>query len=90
MIIYGALKFYNNVFAESRTQDMHLNQLKLKVNDCLEKSEQSTTNFEPSNDEDLINKVCLDGKLSKIGGRLSLAEKKYNEVKLRIDKVLNE
>ena len=41
-----------------------------------------TTNFEPSNDEDVINNAYLDQKLSKKDGHLSLLENDYNEYKI--------
>ena len=44
---------------------INLNQLKLKVNDTY-KNDEKITNFEPSNDENVINKAYLDEKLSKI------------------------
>ena len=45
-----------------------------------------TTNFEPSDDSDVINKSYLDEKLLKINGHLSLLEKDYNEFKLQYNK----
>ena len=45
-----------------------------------------TTSFEPSNDEDVINRAYLDEKLLKINSHLSLLEKIYNEFKLHYDK----
>ena len=44
-----------------------------------------TTNFEPFDDSDVINKAHLDEKLLKINGHLSL-EKDYNEIKLQYNK----
>ena len=63
-------------------QDLNLNQLKLKVNDSYKKDEKLTTYFEPSNDEEVINKAHLDTNLSKIEGHLSLLEKDFKEFKL--------
>ena len=51
----------------------------------IKKDEKITTNFEPFNDEDIINKTYLDTKLSKIEDLLLLLEKKFNELKLRYD-----
>ena len=45
---------------------MNLKQLKLKVNDAYEKDEKLTTEYKPSNDEDVIKKTYLDTKISKI------------------------
>ena len=45
-----------------------------------------TTNFEPVDDLDVINKSYLDDKLLKINGHLSKLEKDYNEFKLQYNK----
>ena len=44
---------------------MIINQLKLEVHDTYRKDEKITTDFEPINNEDVINKAYLDGKLFK-------------------------
>ena len=44
------------------------------------------TKYEAVNDEDVINKFCIDEKLSKIDGHLSLLEKDYKEFKLLTNK----
>ena len=58
---------------------MNINQLKLEVYDTYKKDEKITTNFEPVNNEDVINKAHLDIKLSKKDGHLSKLQKDYNE-----------
>ena len=45
-----------------------------------------TTNFKPTDDQDVINKDHLDEKLFKINGHLSSLEKIYNEFKLHYNK----
>ena len=45
-----------------------------------------TTNFEPTDDSDVINKSYLDEKLKKIDGHISYIEKDYNEFKLQYNK----
>ena len=45
-----------------------------------------TTNFEAVNDEDVINKSFLDGKLLKTNAHLSKLEKDYNEFKSQYNK----
>ena len=65
---------------------MNINQRKLEVHDTYNKDEKITTNFEPVNDEDVINKAYLDEKLYKTDGRLSFLEKNYNEFKLQYNK----
>ena len=47
----------------------------------IKKDEKITTNFEPTNNEDVINKAYLDEKLEKINGHISYIEKDYNEFK---------
>ena len=51
---------YNNVLAKNKDQYINLNKLKLKLNDTYRKNENSATNFELSNDEDVINEAFLD------------------------------
>ena len=52
----------------------------------LKKDEKITTDFEPINNEDIINKAYLDEKLFKINGHLSKLGKDYNEFKLQYSK----
>ena len=60
-------------------QDANINQLKLEVHDTYKKDEKLTTNFKPTDNEDVINKAYLDEKLSKIEGQISYFQKDYNE-----------
>ena len=69
-----------------KLQDLNINQLKLEVHDTYKKDEKIKTNFEPVDNEDVINKGYLDEKLIKINGHLSKLEKEYNEFKLQYDK----
>ena len=64
-------------------QDLNINNLKLEVHDTYKKDEKLTTNFEPVDNEDVINKGYLDEKLLKIDGHLSKLEKDFNEFKLQ-------
>ena len=52
----------------------------------IKKDERITTNFEPVDNEDVINKGYLDSKLLKIDSHLSKLEKDYNEFKLQYNK----
>ena len=52
----------------------------------VKKGEKLTTNFEPIDDSDVINKAHLDGKMLKKNGQLSKLEKNYNEFKIQYDK----
>ena len=65
---------------------MNINQLKLEIHDTYKEDEKITTDFEPIDNEDVINQGCLDSKLLKIDGHLSKLEKDYNEFKLQYNK----
>ena len=79
-------EFDNIVSKRDKLQDLNINQLKLEVHDTYRKDEKITTNFEPVDDSDVINKGYLDSKLLKIYGHLSKLEKDYNEFKLQYNK----
>ena len=74
------------VFKTDELQDLNFSQLKLKVHDTYEKEEKITRNFEPNNNEDVINKSYLDEIFLKINGHLSFLEKDFNEFKLQYNK----
>ena len=65
---------------------MNINQLKLEVHDTYKQDEKITTNFEPTDYLDVINKGYLDEKLIKRDGPLSKLEKDYSEFKLQYNK----
>ena len=75
-------EFDGIVSKRDKLQDLNNNQLKLEVHDAYKKDEKITTNFEPVDNEDVINKSYLDEKLKKIDGHISYTEKDYNEFKL--------
>ena len=79
-------EFDGIVSKRDRLQDSNISQLKLEVHDTYKKDEKITTNFEPVNDEDVINKAYLDEKLLKINAHLSKLEKDFNEFKLQYNK----
>ena len=79
-------KFDGIVSKRDKLQDMNINQLKLEVHDIHKKDEKITTNFEPIDNEDVINKTYLDEKLKKIDGHISYIEKDYNEFNLQYNK----
>ena len=79
-------EFDGIVSKRDKLQDLNINQLKLEVHDTYKKDKKITTNFEPVNDEDVINKAYLDEKLKKIDGHISYIEKKYKEFKLQYKK----
>ena len=79
-------EFDGIVSKRDKLQDININQLKLEVHDTYKKDEKLTTNFEPVDDSDVINKGYLDSKLLKIDGHLSKLEKDFNEFKLQYNK----
>ena len=83
-------EFDGIVSKKDKLQDLNINQSKLEVHDTYKKDENLTTNFEPSNNEDVINKAYLDEKISKKGSHLSFLEKDFNEFKLQYNKQIVE
>ena len=79
-------EFDGIVSKRDKLQDSNINQLKLEVYDTYKKDEKITTNFEPIDNNDVINKGYLDSKLLKIDGHLSKLEKDFNEFKLQHNK----
>ena len=68
-------EFDGIVSKRDKLQDANIIQLKLEVHDTYKKDEKITTNFEPVDNSDVINKGYLDSKLLKIDGHLSKLEK---------------
>ena len=79
-------EFDGIVSKRNKLQDLKINQLKLELHDTYKKDEKITTNFEPTDNSDVINKAYLDEKLKKIDGHISYIEKDYNEFKLQYNK----
>ena len=79
-------EFDGIVSKREKLHDANINQLKIEVNDAYKKDEKITTNFEPNDNEDVINKGYLDSKLLKKDDHLSKLEKDYNEFKLQYNK----
>ena len=79
-------EFDGIVSKRDKLQDANISQLKLEVHDTFKKDEKITTNFEPVDVSDVINKGYLDSKLLKIDGHLSKLEKDFNEFKLQYNK----
>ena len=79
-------EFDGIVSKRDKLQDLNTNQLKLEVHDTYKKDETITTNFEPIDNSDVINKAYLDSKLLKTDGHFSKLEKDYNEFKLQYNK----
>ena len=53
------------VSKRDKLQDLNINQLKLEVPDGYKEDEKTTTNFEPTDDSDVINKSYLDENFKK-------------------------
>ena len=67
-ISYNKLKeseFDGIVSKRDKLQDLNINQLKVNVHATYKKDENITTNFEPIENEDVINKAYLDEKLKR-------------------------
>ena len=79
-------EFDGIVSKRDKLQDLNISQLKLEVQDTYKKDQKITTNFEPVDNDDVINKAYLDSKLLKIDGHLSKLEKDFNELKLQYNK----
>ena len=58
----------------------------MKYTILIKKDEKITTNFEPVDDSDVINKGYLDEELKKTNGHLAYIEKDYNEFKKQYNK----
>ena len=79
-------EFDGIVSKRDRLQVSNISQLKLEVHDTYKKDEKISTNFEPFDNDDVINKGYLDSKLIKIDGHLSKLEKDFNEFKIQYNK----
>ena len=74
-------EFDGIVSKRDKLQDLNINQLKLELHDSYKKDEKITTNFEPIDNSDVINKVYLDEELKKTNGHIAYIERDYNEFK---------
>ena len=79
-------EFDGIVSKRDKLQDAKISQLKLEVYDTYKKDEKLTTNFEPIDNLDVINKGYLDEELKKTNGHIAYLEKDYNEFKLQYNK----
>ena len=79
-------EFDGIVSKRDKIQDLNINNLKLEVHDTYKKDEKIKTNFEPVDNEDVINKGYLDSESLKIDAHLTKLEKDFNEFKLQYDK----
>ena len=73
----------DNIVSKTKLQDLNINQLKLEIHDTYKKDNKRTTNFEPTDNSDVMNKGYLYEKLLKIDGHLSFLENDYKEFVLQ-------
>ena len=60
----------DNIVSQSdKLQDLNINQLKVEVHDAFKKDEKLTSDINPINNEDVINKGYLDENMLKTNGR---------------------
>ena len=74
-------EFDGIVSKRDKLQGLNNNNLKLEVHDTYKKDEKISTDFEPIDNSDVINKGYLDEKLLKKNAHLSKLEKDFNEFK---------
>ena len=79
-------EFDGIVSKRDKLQDLNINQLKLELHDSYKKDEKITTNFEPIDNSDVINKGYLDEELKKTNGHIAYIEKDYNELEKQYNK----
>ena len=79
-------EFDGIVSKRDKIQDLKIIQLKLEIHDTYNKDEKISTNVEPTDNTDVINKSYLDDKFLKINGHLSKLEEDYNEFKKQNNK----
>ena len=77
-------EFDGIVSKRDKLQDLNINQLKLEVHDTYKNDEKLTTNFEPIDNSDVINKGYLDEKLLKIDGHLSKFKNRLQRIYITI------
>ena len=58
-------EFDNTVSKKDKVPDLTINQIKLEVHDSYKKDEEITTNFQPVNEGDIVNKNYVDEKLKR-------------------------
>ena len=69
------------VSKRDKLQDATISLLKIEVHGSYKKDEKITTNFEPRDDSDVINKAYFDAKLKNIDCHIAYKQKDYNEFK---------
>ena len=79
-------EFEGIVSKRDKLEELNISQLKVEVNDIYKKDQKITTNFEPVDNGDVINKSYPDSKLLKVDGHISYIEKDYSECKLQCNK----
>ena len=75
--------FDSNVSKKDKIQDLKIIQWRLQVHDTYKKVEKTTTDFEPPNNENVINKIYLNEKIVKHKRSHIISRENYNEFKLQ-------
>ena len=71
-------EFDGIVSKRDKLQDSNINQLKLEIHDTYKKDEKTLTNFQPTDESDVINNAYLDEKWKETNGHIAYTEKDYN------------
>ena len=79
-------EFDGIVSKRDKLQDANISQLKLEEHDTYKKDEKITTNFQATDDSDVVNKDYLDEKIKKEDWQMSYIEKENNEFKKQYNK----
>ena len=79
-------EFDGIISKRDKLQDINIKKLKLELHDSYKKDEKITTNFEPIDNSDVINKGYLVEELKKTNGHIAYIEKDYNEFKKQYNK----
>ena len=69
-----------------KLKDSNINQTNFEKHDTYNKDEKITTNFEPIDLSDVINKAFFDERLKKTNSQIAYIEKNYNEFKKQYNK----
>ena len=79
-------EFDGSVSKRDKIQDVSFSQLILEVHDTFKKVEKTTTNFQPTDNTDVIDKTHMDKNLSKTQVQISHFGTDYNDFKLEDNK----
>ena len=81
-------EFDTIVSKKDKLQDLNFNQLKLDVYDTFKKDEEITTDSEPTDNSDVINKLYLDEKIKKRGSCF-VYRKRLQRIQIKIQQTIS-